>query len=1281
MSDLNEMRLGRFGKSGDVNLDKIKAGLTEEEARKISGKAANIFNAYDANHNHVLDEAEAQAILADVRQYAKHGKNTIFSQKEAQKLIRNNNIVGADADAYFDLLSGIEGKAIEADNAPEPQNTPPAQTQDTPPVQQQNTPPAQQQNQSVQQQNTPPAQQQNQSVQQQNTPPAQQQNTPVQQNTPTQQNTPAQNNNQKKGNVTYALSGESFDDTAKRLGFAKGTPEYEAFVQANKKASGRKWFMVGEEVHIPDALLGKLKDGAILSKEQGLAEVEKWKKKVGKGGGKTGGAGSSSAHGAAGVTPSVTPTTPRVATTKPKKKKPVSGAGNVHKPSGAGNTGRAGNTHKPSGVNGPKKAAPAKPVKKPDNKGAKPAAKPVQKSQDYNDQIAWLKRTKHQYTVTGNEKVGYTVTVTGGPNMDKWHCYNKVMKFDKNGAFVSEINKFDNGAITQRTRTNGKDTTKNTQNAAPKRQQDLQAKLQKAAKGKAHLEYDGRSKKWSCVQTGVSVKGVKVKEIRTVLNNDCWQKGMSEDAKKKYVESNMSTMKKVSTFLSKVGFGTDYEQIYKDRTNPDKAKDEDFYASQQITFEDGRITNATYQQGEQARLVNVKEGPKKDEKEKQKINTPTKISFNIPKNAPQTEKKFAGKLSNMDTKAGLMKDLHLDSDTYNTLAKTAFGIAAHEMDGTSWGEKPSNRLYMKLGLQDADTNGDGIIDDKDEIDYSKQAKRLANGESKIRIAAATAASKEMKGHHISYGITQLKYATFVNSSDPKTAKFYKDMFAKYGIHSAKDLNDPEKSAVATMIVLSQLNNQVNSKEIQAGIKKCQGTVVHMQGYKYDEKTRTLNKTSDGSSEMFVNEVTTEDALCLLWNKGHANDIINGTFQPAVWSYSNDVRRQINASNFEETAEARKEAIEADEQKKNFKGKGMSGDQGSVVFMPAMYADKDKHLNTKAERDKLTQKLTAKGIDKNYITQLTTAMANGEVAFDFGLRDSEIDSMTNGDIKLLLLHLNKLKKTVNQDPKKVNTSDGINKNEAKELQTHYSQQIFNAEDDYRRSYLTNHHSTSYQINKVGAEHVLDGQAKGVDAPTYFDGTSRNRRGYAHVKSKGVNVNTTTGQISEVQKTLATEAHNYVQRSNPKNNNSGNCLTGVKAAMHNAGIDISDMTKYGSTPRHVNNWFLRSKYFTRVSYVKTSSDRSREIVESDLRSLPAGYVVVFVPEEGSKYESQAGHISVTNGYGQGLSDSSDNLGWSNYESSRNGSGKGEHGTFYVYKLSDKCYMDNGKIKLKQ
>ncbi len=56
----------------------------------------------------------------------------------------------------------------------------------------------------------------------------------------------------KDGNIlSNAKNGETFDQTAERLGIKKGTPEYEKFRELNAKAAKNGWFQVGAEVKIP----------------------------------------------------------------------------------------------------------------------------------------------------------------------------------------------------------------------------------------------------------------------------------------------------------------------------------------------------------------------------------------------------------------------------------------------------------------------------------------------------------------------------------------------------------------------------------------------------------------------------------------------------------------------------------------------------------------------------------------------------------------------------------------------------------------------------------------------------------------------------------------------------------------------------------------------------------------------------------------------------------------------------------------------------------------------
>ena len=59
------------------------------------------------------------------------------------------------------------------------------------------------------------------------------------------------------------------------------------------------------------------------------------------------------------------------------------------------------------------------------------------------------------------------------------------------------------------------------------------------------------------------------------------------------------------------------------------------------------------------------------------------------------------------------------------------------------------------------------------------------------------------------------------------------------------------------------------------------------------------------------------------------------------------------------------------------------------------------------------------------------------------------------------------------------------------------------------------------------------------------------------------------------------------------------------------------------------------------------------------------------------NEPGHISITNGNGQAYADETDNLDWGVFNSSKN-AGKGEHGTFRVFRLTDKWKVIDGKLQ---
>lgn len=92
------------------------------------------------------------------------------------------------------------------------------------------------------------------------------------------ENTPEVKRNAKGEMISYAKNGESFKQTAERLGFKPGTPEYEAFAEANKTAAKQGWFIVGKEVIIPKSIEDKVDREGLNVDSKG--EIEKYNKAI-----------------------------------------------------------------------------------------------------------------------------------------------------------------------------------------------------------------------------------------------------------------------------------------------------------------------------------------------------------------------------------------------------------------------------------------------------------------------------------------------------------------------------------------------------------------------------------------------------------------------------------------------------------------------------------------------------------------------------------------------------------------------------------------------------------------------------------------------------------------------------------------------------------------------------------------------------------------------------------------------------------------------------------------
>lgn len=108
--------------------------------------------------------------------------------------------------------------------------------------------------------------------------------------------------------------------------------------------------------------------------------------------------------------------------------------------------------------------------------------------------------------------------------------------------------------------------------------------------------------------------------------------------------------------------------------------------------------------------------------------------------------------------------------------------------------------------------------------------------------------------------------------------------------------------------------------------------------------------------------------------------------------------------------------------------------------------------------------------------------------------------------------------------------------------------------------------------------------------------------------------------------------------------GACYTGTKYALLSAGV-IKD---YGDMPK--------GSAHDSISYFDQHSDQFRKVnvKRQDLKKLPAGRIIVYTKN------GKDGHIAITNGNGQEMSDCTDNMKWLEKQ--------GAGASYTVYELTD-------------
>ena len=127
--------------------------------------------------------------------------------------------------------------------------------------------------------------------------------------------------------------------------------------------------------------------------------------------------------------------------------------------------------------------------------------------------------------------------------------------------------------------------------------------------------------------------------------------------------------------------------------------------------------------------------------------------------------------------------------------------------------------------------------------------------------------------------------------------------------------------------------------------------------------------------------------------------------------------------------------------------------------------------------------------------------------------------------------------------------------------------------------------------------------------------------------------------------------------------GNCYTGTKHALLTSGVleDYGDMP-FGIASNSLEYFLDRPEKFQEVL------NNGKPLTTDELRKLPEGLIVVY-----SK-KGLAGHIAITNGKGQGMSDHFDNMMWIEE--------KGDGAHFRVFRLTDgwKFNPDTRKLEFR-
>lgn len=669
------------------------------------------------------------------------------------------------------------------------------------------------------------------------------------------------------------------------------------------------------------------------------------------------------------------------------------------------------------------------------------------------------------------------------------------------------------------------------------------------------------------------------------------------------------------------------------------------------------------------------------------------INISRTEEANAAQNAFAKSLE--QNKEKIMKQLGITNAQYDELARIAMAIAEQETHFGSYlynGDLQSRNILKDLGAAD-----------------------LAYGLG-------------IKDGYQSLGITQMKFGLHYNNENPvlkgqfdrlgisKEDDFYNytTLQTQHGPIVQKSHNY-EKQAIATMVLLNNLRiSTKNPNGTWAKLIKQNNELIdklNAEGkidipvYKNGKFVRH-NYGPHSAEELNKVRITDKDVIAMRWNGvgdtkdddlGELKGLLSRLKDPndpvlitdntkdaegrlthkRSMLYARNVRVYTNEHGVStnRASAIRANALMAESQ-------GNNGQLGTVIFMPNAYTTNVK--NSSNDIKTLEEALTKNNVPQDIQQQLLAAVKRNDIAFGYGLTPEEAASLTTKDAKLMLAKLGELKnKTQNiVNPAKIREA-------ARETQDSFRSDYLQS-----RQVVVNNYDLSRQgvgvlaglaSNRGRSERLLARGEREIvinknNVHNFRAGAGRSRitrdggqyYGFGVEADKGVNPYLADGsRISKREQILAECASDVAAMMDC----GGRCATGVKSSLESAGV-VDSRSNIGfknsdgtwnkcESAKDLATYFSKNpRKFEEVKYLDLGNGTSREINASDIRRLPAGYIVVYIPGDG--YENQHGHALITNGNGQGYADEVDNLRWDDFVSRGAGNGKGEHGTFKIFKL---------------